>query len=235
MLILFLSACGQADSEAVRSEEDDVPEIITAELTVPEELPADEEAEFRVTVTQGEQPVDNAKEIQFEFWQENAKNDSEKIDAVPEGNGVYTIDKSFSTTGTYHVQSHVTAEGMHVMPEKVFTVSGEDASSHRHEAEAEHHHSELEATLTIKESTGNESLLEVTIEQDGEALTAAVVTLEIPQETGADPVWADLKETAAGHYQGNAGVLDSDSISVNIHIKKEDLHEHVEKTLQVSE
>lgn len=243
-LALFLTGCGKADSEAVNSEENDVPEIITAELIVPDELPTDKDVEFLVKVTQGDQPVDNAKEVQFEFWHEYAKENSEKLTATPKGNGVYTIDKSFSAAGTYHVQSHVTAESMHVMPEKVFTVSGGNSSSSGHDAhemgqdsEADHHHSKLEATLNIKEpaKTGVESLLEVTIDQDGEALTAATVTLEITEDKGRDPIWIDLKETAAGHYQGKTELLASGSIPVNIHIKKENLHEHIEKTIQVSE
>lgn len=243
-LALFLTGCGQADSETVNSEENDVPEIITAELIVPEELPTDKEAEFLVKVTQGDQPVNNAKEVQFEFWPEFAKENSEKINAVSQGDGIYTINKSFSAAGTYHVQSHVTAESMHVMPEKVFTVSGKNSSSSGHDAhemgqdsEADHHHPKLEATLNTKEpaKTGVESLMEVTINHDGEALTAATVTLEITQDKGRDPIWLDLKETAAGHYQGETELLASGSIPVNIHIKKENLHEHIEKTIQVSE
>lgn len=141
-LLIALTACGQANGEAV---DDEVPEIITAELSAPAEIPPGETAEFHVTVKQGEQSVDDAEEIEFEFWLTDDKDNSEKMEAVAQGNGVYTVEKSFSESGKYHVQSHVTASSMHVMPVKVFTVSGEEKASsedHKEEdaAEENHHH-----------------------------------------------------------------------------------------------
>lgn len=243
LLLLLLAACGQNDSEAVTSEEDIIPEIITAELTVPKEISTEEKNKFQVTVKQGNQPVSEVDEVQFEFWQTDAKENNEKVEAVPQGDGVYTVEKSFTASGEYHVQSHVTANSMHVMPKKTFTVSGdketpaEDHAEEHATSEQHNHHSDLTAETQFASSpiTGTETDLDITVNQDGETLQGASVTLEITESENEDPVWVNLEETEPGLYQGKLSFSESGAIPVNIHIKKDELHDHIEKQIEVAE
>ena len=93
---------------------------------------------------QGNEPVHDAQEVQFEVWKENQKKMSEKIAAKLEKDGIYTAKKQFQEDGIYYVQAHVTARGMHVMPVKKLVVGAEDKQnktpSQNQSSSQEHHH-----------------------------------------------------------------------------------------------
>ena len=69
---------------------------------------------LQVTVSQGEEQVDDAGEVLFEIWQEGQE-EHEMIQATPQGEGRYAIQIVFPQAGSYHVIYHVNARDMHSM------------------------------------------------------------------------------------------------------------------------
>jgi len=118
--LLILGAC---QSESAQKESG-LPEVVEADIQLPEEMEAGQEYPLKVVVTQGEENVDDAEEVVFEMTNLATPDESEKVDAVHDGKGTYSITTSFPKNGTYTVQTHVTARDMHVMP-KVEVVIGE--------------------------------------------------------------------------------------------------------------
>ncbi|MDQ0162028.1 FixH family protein [Aeribacillus alveayuensis] len=130
IVFVFLLAAGcAADSDQTSEEKNDQneasmeeqPQMLEANIIVPEAISPHEEVTMKVEVTQGDEVVDDASEVMFEIWQDDKEN-SEMIKAEHEGNGVYSITKQFEQNGIYHVQTHVTARDLHVMPTKQFVV-----------------------------------------------------------------------------------------------------------------
>lgn len=127
-VFLLIAGCA-ADSDQTSEEKNDhkdmsmeeQPQMLEANIIVPEAISPKKEATLKVEVTQGDEVVDDASEVMFEIWQDD-KEKSEMIKAEHEGNGVYSITKQFEQDGIYHVQTHVTARDLHVMPTKQFVV-----------------------------------------------------------------------------------------------------------------
>ncbi|WP_404431410.1 FixH family protein [Sutcliffiella horikoshii] len=114
---LLLVGCTSAPEEETSLE------IVEVEITLPEKVKEEEKVAVRTLVTQGEEKVEDAKEVQIEIWNvEEGKENSELLDAEHVGDGVYEVKHSFEEKGVYRVQSHVTARDMHVMPTKQLVV-----------------------------------------------------------------------------------------------------------------
>ena len=127
-LVGILAGCGQDEdvpTEAV------LPEPIEVELTVPEQGNVDEPVVITTLVTQGEEHVDDASEVEYEIWEEGKKEDSIHVETTNDKEGIYSAENTFETDGLYNVQVHVTARGMHVMPEKQIQIG--EASQHADE------------------------------------------------------------------------------------------------------
>lgn len=118
---LLISACA---SKSDNSEQ--IPEIIDVKIhTVPETtIEPGKPVTIEAWVTQGSEYVDDADEVEFEIWNKARPDDKhELIKGQLQGKGVYSIQKTFETPGSYYVISHVTARGMHNMPRKELTVT----------------------------------------------------------------------------------------------------------------
>ncbi|MGD6993231.1 FixH family protein [Sutcliffiella horikoshii] len=115
--LLLLVGCTSA------SEEKTSLEVVEVEIKLPENVKEEEEVVVKTLVTQGEEKVEDAKEVQIEIWNvEKGKENSVLLDAEHVGDGVYEVKHSFDERGVYRVQSHVTARDMHVMPTKQLVV-----------------------------------------------------------------------------------------------------------------
>ena len=132
-----LTACGKGKEEEVPTEVK-APEMLEVELTVSETADVDETVEMKAFVTQGDEKIEDADEVVFEVWEEGKKSDSEMIDSVNEKEGIYTAETSFDHDGLFHVQVHVTANGLHTMPLKEVVVG--DGGNYDEQAEPDHHY-----------------------------------------------------------------------------------------------
>ncbi|WP_404350089.1 FixH family protein [Sutcliffiella horikoshii] len=116
-ILLLLAGCTSAPEEETSLE------IVEIEITFPENVKEEEKVAITTLVTQGEEKVEDAKEVQIEIWNvEEGKENSVLLDAEHVGDGVYEVKHSFGEKGVYRVQSHVTARDMHVMPTKQLVV-----------------------------------------------------------------------------------------------------------------
>ena len=112
----LLAACSQKETEKK------VPTPVQAEISVPDHANVNEEVLISTTITQDGTPVDDADEVKYEVWKEGSKEESEMIEAASEGDGVYTMKKTFDEEAVYTIQVHVTARSMHTMPKSSIAV-----------------------------------------------------------------------------------------------------------------
>lgn len=115
--LLLLVGCTSTPEEEISLE------IVQVEMQFPEKVDEAEEVVVKTLVTQGEEKVEDAQEVQIEIWNmEKGKENSLLLDAEHVGDGVYEVKHSFEDNGLYRLQSHVTARDMHVMPTKQLVV-----------------------------------------------------------------------------------------------------------------
>ncbi|SDN97323.1 FixH family protein [Alkalicoccus daliensis] len=153
----LLAACGTTEennneqSGAVGVDEINLAQL-EAEIEAPDTLEPGEEAELRVLVTQGEEIVDDASEVTWEIWQAGAKEESDMLEAdLPGEEGWYSVQYDFEEEAVYHVQSHTTARGMHVMPVHDIIVGDPEEEELESAEETEH-----ENSMNDHEHGGNE-------------------------------------------------------------------------------
>lgn len=124
--ILMLAACG---AEGDSAEDGMTAEIINTEFNSPETAEPGETLTLSVTVTQGDQLVEDADEVVYEIWESGKREESEMVAAEHAGEGRYEADKSFETEGLYFVQAHTTARSLHVMPKQEITIGDPDPAT----------------------------------------------------------------------------------------------------------
>ena len=232
--LFVLGACGtekEAESAAVPQSM----EPVEAELTVAATAEKGEAVPLSVTVTQDGQPVDDADEIKFEVWKNDAKEESDMIKATLTKDGVYEAETTFAEEAVYTVQVHVTARSMHTMPTTNVTVGQPEMAAEAKEDSDHHHHAGADITLDPKEATAGEEqpfMVHVMIEE--EMLAGAEVQLEIFQDGAEKHEWVKLEETDAGMYKGAHTFAASGAYNVQVHVTKgHDIHEHVMETVDV--
>lgn len=125
-LSLLLAACGAGNADS--GDADFIIEELVVEFQTPEQVEADEKVELSVTVTQGDEPVEDAEEVMFEVWQSGNLENSEMIEATHEGDGVYKADTTFEE-GLYFAYAHTTARQLHAMPKQQITAGNPDPAS----------------------------------------------------------------------------------------------------------
>lgn len=112
-----MAACSNSKENS-----DEIPKMLNVDLSIhPEKGKVNQPITFEAKVTQGSENVNDADEVIFEIWRSKAEK-HEKILVKHAKNGVYSLKKTFDQEGTYYIISHVTARGMHNMPEKEFVI-----------------------------------------------------------------------------------------------------------------
>ncbi|MEC2070574.1 FixH family protein [Alkalihalophilus marmarensis] len=233
-----LSACGGAESDEMEMGMDDQLTPIEVELVVPDQAEVNEEVLFESHVTQGDDLVEDANEVVYEVWQEGQKDSSEMIEATDQDGNNYMLTHVFEEEGRYHVQTHVTARGLHRMPIAEIQIGSVESSAeegqepHEHErsdtSEHHHQHAEIEIEMT-KEQDGVTFFIEV----NGEELTDGIVTIEMWQNEDDKHIWLDTSEEGEGRYKLSVDEEYSGEYEAVIHIEREhdSLHEHINKTI----
>src|SRR5699024_4109960 len=92
--------------------------MLEVDFVVPEEADVDETVELKAIVTYGDEKVDDADEMEFEYWMEGDRDNSTFVDGENNGDGTYTVDVTFDEGGTYDMYAHTTARALHTMPKK---------------------------------------------------------------------------------------------------------------------
>jgi len=152
VMLLVVSACSDHEEQRKKTEssnqthtqhqvKNDPSAPLKVEIDVPAQVQLNQELELKALLTQGNEPVNDAQEVQFEIWKEKQKKTSEKMDAKLKKDGIYVVNKKFQEEGIYYIQAHATARGMHVMPvKKVVVGEGNEKEKHSQEQTESQHH-----------------------------------------------------------------------------------------------
>ncbi|WP_078381696.1 FixH family protein [Sutcliffiella halmapala] len=238
--ILILAACGNNSNKESTGNTDEVPTIIEVEVLLPESIEPNQEVKIEALVTQGGEKVADANEVTFEVWKQGQEADHEMIEGKNDGSGIYSFTKSFEEEGLYYVVAHTTAREMHVMPRVEVTVGnpdhhGHDSHNEDHDAHEHEHESTLMMTLNNKETkkVNQETTLTTEIKQENKPLTDALVSFEVWHEDSDKHEYIDAVEVSAGVYEAKTTFQTAGHHNIQIHVKKDKLHEHQLEVLEV--
>ncbi|MDF2859523.1 MAG: hypothetical protein K0Q87_5374 [Neobacillus sp.] len=138
LLLVGISGCSEEKTEHK------LPEMIDVVLTItPDSGQVNEPVIFEAKVTQGDENVEDAKEVKFEIWRAHDEN-HEKVEIEHAENGIYRLERTFEQEGTYYIISHVTARDMHNMPKKEFVIGTPSEPEEPKDSEDSMEHMEME-------------------------------------------------------------------------------------------
>lgn len=231
ILIMILAACGEDEADL-----DDELIPLEVEFNPVETADVDEVVELEAIVTYGDEFVDDAEYVDFEYWLGDDKDNSITVEGENKGDGVYTAEVSFEEDGVYTVYAHTQAKDLHTMPKRLIAVGDaevteEDHDDHAHIEGFEMHFDEL-TDVTVNEDVE----LTVHLSLHDEALEEADVRYEIWLTDSDDEnhEWVDAEEVSPGEYVAEHTFTEEKSYEVQIHVEDdEDLHEHETYTIDV--
>ncbi|WP_153730780.1 FixH family protein [Sporosarcina obsidiansis] len=234
-MLAVLAACGKEEEVSTEAE---LPEPIEVELTVPDHANVNEPVTLSALVTQGDEKVEDANEVEYEIWEEGKKDESILLASTNDKEGIYSAETTFEHDGVFHVQVHVTARTMHVMPEKQIQIGEVKKEEHAEGQDSEaHDHGHTEGLAIhfmqpedVKAAT--ETVLMTHVQLEGKALEKTNVRYEISDEA-KEIQWVEAKESKPGEYTANYNFPKAGAYEVKIHIKDDSLHEHEEHTIEV--
>lgn len=120
VLLFLLAGCGTSGEEGPHSMPDG--QMIEVDLRVPEEADPGQSVLLEAKVTFEGENVEDADEVVFEIWKQGHREAGEKVEVGHQGEGIYSLEKTFEESGVYYVVSHVTLREMHNMPRKRIVV-----------------------------------------------------------------------------------------------------------------
>ncbi|WP_160846689.1 FixH family protein [Pontibacillus yanchengensis] len=255
MFALFiLAACGgqpkEEGNKASSSDSDDVPEMIEVSISTDpssDQLKPKESFTIQAKVTQGDENVNDADEVEFEFWKKGQE-EHKKVEGEFTEKGVYEIEKTVNEPGTYYVISHVTARGMHNMPQKELQIGEmyhgssneegmDEGESYEEGSSEESDHGEggivAHVMLDDKLPVNEEVTLVGHLQKDNEPLTEAEIQFEVWKNGDEKHEYVDAKEGKQGEYSVAYTFKEQGEYHVNLHYKKGDMHSHKEKMVAV--
>src|SRR5690625_1939705 len=130
LLFIPLVACSNNNNNAENNLNDELLDL-KVEFDVPESIEVGETLELKAIVTYGDEKVTDADDVNFEYWEEGNKDDSEKVDAKNNEDGTYTADVTFDDDAVIVMYAHTTARDLHTMPKRTVIVG--DAVSEENE------------------------------------------------------------------------------------------------------
>ncbi|HLQ74221.1 MAG TPA: FixH family protein [Bacillota bacterium] len=234
-LIVSLTALVACAEDEV---EEDLDELVPLEVDFNpvETADVDEVVELKAIVTYGDELVDDAEYVDFEYWLDDDKDNSITVESTNEGDGVYTAEVSFEDDGVYSVYAHTQAKDLHTMPKRLIAVGDaevteDDADDHAHIEGFDMQFNELDQ-VTVDEAVE----LSVQLQLHDEPLEKADVRFEIWSDSEDDAhEWVEAEEVSNGEYSATHTFKQADDFNVQIHVEDdEDLHEHETHVVNVS-
>jgi hypothetical protein len=237
-LLLVMVGCGKENESQSSNQAGSPPEIIEVVIATPETINVNEEVTLEAAVTQGDEKVDDANEVKFEVWK-IGQEEHEKMEATNNGNGVYSIKKTFTEEGHYSLIAHVTARSMHSMPKKDFTVGNPDENTvnvgeikpeESHHGDGHEHH---DSALNIQSNQENATVatnqeidLTTKLSLENAPLLGARVRYEIIPEDENQKEWIEANESEEGVYATKVTFKTAGMYHIQIHVNKGEIHDH---------
>ncbi|GLB61019.1 FixH family protein [Cytobacillus sp. NCCP-133] len=194
-------------------------------IQTPQSITPHEEVTLKAIVTHGDEKVMDANDVVFEIWQ-SGRNDREMLKAEHQGDGIYSVKKSFPENGQYYVVAHVTARNMHRMPTKQ-VIAGTPENTVVFQEE-EHPHSHVSINLKTDGALKQDGKARITAEilKEGKPLTNANVSFEVWQDEQQQSEYIEASESIPGEYLASKFFSKSGSYNIKVHVTKEEIHEH---------
>ncbi|MFK2825424.1 FixH family protein [Bacillus sp. B190/17] len=251
LAIAALSACNSGTEKAEKKVENTkVPQMLEAKLDVPETAAVNEKITMKASVTQGDEKVADANEVEFEVWEDGKKTESQMIQTKNNKDGTYEAETAFDHDGVFTVQVHVTARGLHTMPTKSVTVGKgaavQEETHHDHEGHTDHEHGHghghgitegfsMHFTEPKSITAGADTTLTVRLQMKETPLEKAQVRYEIwNADNSGKHEWVAAKEASPGEYSAAHPFSQAGTFQVKVHVEnKEGLHEHEEYEVTV--
>lgn len=225
-------------------------QFIEVAIQIPDKIEPLESIEIGALVTLGNEKVDDAQEVKFEIWEQGQETEHEMIIGNHVGDGLYTTTKEFEKAGVFYIVAHVTARDMHNMPRKEIVVGDANAQNDvtveqeepKNQESEDHHHGHHHAHGTLVIDFQKEELikvnqptsLKVLLTNEDQPLTGANVRLEIWKQDENKHEFIPAQEGNVGEYTLSHAFPKEGVFNVIIHVEKASLHEHIEKTVKVS-
>lgn len=241
-IMLLISGCGTTEEKQESNSTVDELVPISVDISIyPSPIEVNKEVNFEATVTQGDEKVEDASDVEFEIWKDNEEN-HEKIKAEHNADGIYSITKSFTDVGAYHVIAHVEARDMHTMPQRDFDVVDLTAmhteTDHEQQAvEGDHHHgSDLLIHFMSEDIKVNEeSKLQAHITYKDAPLQGAKVRFEVWLDSQEKHEFIDAVEDGNGEYTAGKSFTEKGQYNIKVHVEKKDndIHDHKEEKVTI--
>jgi hypothetical protein len=263
MCFVILAACGKDESNE-NGDNSDLPKMVEVEIQVEPELNQiipNETFTISAKVTQGEENVNDAEEVRFEFWKKGASDEEhEMIDGEFQADGIYSIEKMVEEPGVYYVISHVTARDMHTMPKKELVIgeveepsteeesadgeqgNTEEDTDHSHgegneESSHDGDHASSGVMLHIMVDSTVEKNKEISlvghIQQEEQPVSEAEVEFEVWKEGADKHDFIPADEGVLGEYTAKYTFAEAGDYHLKLHFVKDDLHDHNETVITV--
>ncbi|MDM5357467.1 FixH family protein [Peribacillus sp. RS7] len=228
-LLFMLAGCQETEMPEDKEVNSAVPDSMDASIVIKGKVEPGKEVILETSVKQGSRLVNEADEVLFEV-RKSGQDKREMLEAKNTGSGVYQVMHTFEEQGKYIVVSHVTAKGLHVMPEKEVVVP-------EHESEGASVHPSTDVSIEFQSNpvkAGNSSNFEATVELDGKPLTNADVNFEVWKEGSEESHFTKAEEDGNGTYLNKVSFEESGTYKVQVHVEKDEVHEHQLQTIQVN-
>ncbi|QIZ67124.1 FixH family protein [Geobacillus subterraneus] len=224
---IVIAACSNNNEQA------ETPAMLEVKMDVPDHIDVDKPTKLACVVTYGGENVDDASEVKFEVWK-HGDGDRQMLEAKHDGNGRYSVTKTFKEAGMYSVVAHVTARDMHNMPKQDVVVGNPEQAAaegvisdgQANKEEGHHHDGGVSMSLSSHSfEAGKPVTLGVRITRDGKPMTDATVRFEIWQADNKHE-FIDATEKGNGEYEAAAAFANKGTYSVKVHVEASGLHEH---------
>ncbi len=130
---ILLSACS---ATITQTENTLKPTDINVDVAIPENIQSNQMRSLQVRLTQNNQPLSDAEDVQLKIWRANQEQESKrytatlkgdksnssfiasKIDHQGDSDGIYESNVIFQEDGIYYIQAYVKAHGVDLLPTK---------------------------------------------------------------------------------------------------------------------
>lgn len=234
-ILIVLSACDENNVEDNLN--DELPDL-KVNFEPSEVADIGDTIELKATVTYDGEPVEDADEVEFEYWENDDQDNSITIDSINHEDGTYTVDVTLDNEAVYSIYAHTTARALHTMPKRTITVGdpniettdNEDNSNHEtsdgfgmHFMEPEDAQATEETELMVHLNIGDEDLKDTDVRYE-------IWNDDISEKHD----WIDAEESTPGEYISTHTFEEAGTYTIQIHVEDDkDLHEHEEHEIEV--
>lgn len=234
VILMVLSACGADNTEVNLN--DELPEL-KVEFEPSEVANVGDTVELKATVAYDDEPVEDADEVAFEYWENDDQDNSITIDSTNHKDGTYTADVTLENEAVYSIYAHTTARSAHTMPKRTITVGDPDIET----ADNDNSSNETSDGFSIhfmkpKDiQVTEETEFMVHLQIDDEMLGNADVHYEVWNEDMSEELGSiDAEESTPGEYISTYRFEEVGTYIIQIHVENDDdLHEAEEHEIEV--